>query len=129
MATFASSSEPIFVAPKEAGPGRMSAVLPSPAVPATPEQTAFDAQLAAIIVAPLPMGQTAMEGYQKKELAILGALAQRSVLESRALYARLANPVSSDSLAVTFMRLTVERRSRILAFLADARRRAAVGAR
>jgi hypothetical protein len=130
MATFASSSEPIFIAPKEAcSPGRMSAVLPSPAVPQTPEQTAFDAQLAAIITAPLPMGQTSLEGYRNKEIAILGALAKRSVLESRALHARLANPVSSDVLAVTFMRLTVERRVRILAFLADARRRAVVGAR
>src|SRR5436305_929564 len=126
MATIASSSEifdPEFYARR---PGRQQVELPvSAPVPATPEQLAIDAKLVAIITAPVPAGQTAMEGYRDKEIALLGVLSQRTVLESRALHARLANPTASDVLAMTFMRLTVERRTRVLAFLADARRRAA----
>jgi O-methyltransferase involved in polyketide biosynthesis len=48
-----------------------------------------------------------------------------TVLEARALHARLSNPASDDPLAKAFKRLTADRRARLINFLADARRREA----
>jgi hypothetical protein len=107
------------------GPHRGDVVITIPAKPATAEQTAFDAQLVAILESPLLPNETAMLGYQRKELELISQLHRLTVLESRALHARLS--AGRDALAVKFMRLTIERRTRVLAFLADARRRAAIG--
>ena len=129
MATIASSSDSIFVlsAPRSHGVGRRPIELPSRSPVLSAEQVAIDTRLAAVIDAPLPYGQTAMEGYRDKEIQLVGILCRLSIMESRALHARLSNPRPSDELATKFMRLTVERRGRLLNFLADARRRAAVG--
>lgn len=127
MATIASSSDPIFrtTSPRRLAPRKELAFLPA-TPPVTPGQRATDARLAAILDAPLAAGETAFDGYRAKEVQLVGVLAQLSVLDARALHARLANPLGSDALAAKFMRLTVERRVRLLHFLADARRRAAL---
>jgi hypothetical protein len=49
-----------------------------------------------------------------------------TVPESRVLHGRLSNPRGGDRLAASFMRLTAERRARLINFIADARRRAAL---
>lgn len=106
--------EPLDIAP--------SVPPPPPAAIAGPH----DARLAAILGAPLATGETTHAGFARKERELGTAFAQLGVLDARALHQRLANPRAGDMLAATFARLTVERRTRLLAFLADARRRAAV---
>ncbi|MEO6773003.1 MAG: hypothetical protein ABI467_08255 [Kofleriaceae bacterium] len=48
-----------------------------------------------------------------------------SVVEARRLHQRLTNPAHDDPIVVRMKRLTPERCGRLIAFLADARRRAA----
>jgi hypothetical protein len=127
MATIASSSDPIF---RYSTLGGVSVRKPANESPSTPPVTAAelanDAKLAAIFDAPLAPGETAFDGYRNKEVQLVAAMAQLTVLESRALHARFANPLGADALAAKFMRLTIERRVRLLNFLADAPRRAAL---
>ena len=82
-----------------------------------------------ILEAPLLPGETAYVGFARKENELRAALATLSVLESRALHARLSNPRSGDALATAFSRLTADRRARLVHFLADARRREALAGR
>ena len=89
----------------------------------------IDARLIAILDAPLAPGETAMVGFARKEHELGAVFAQLNVFESRAMGTRLANPKAGDELANKFARLTVERRSRLLNFIADARRRAALAGR
>jgi hypothetical protein len=98
---------------------------PPPAVRAAPPATA-DAALLAILGAPLAAGESAHVGFARKEAELGAAFAALGILESRALCARLSNPRPGDALAEAFMRLTVDRRTRLINFLADARRRAAL---
>ncbi len=88
--------------------------------------SAVDERLIAILEAPLAPGETAASGYRRKEEAIGAVLATLSVPESRALLARLTAARPGDPLAEKLTRLTAERRHRLLAFLAGARRREAL---
>jgi hypothetical protein len=97
-----------------------------PARRASAPPTASDASLIAIIEAPLQSGETASCGFARKEAELREAFAALSILESRALHSRLWNPRSGDRLAAAFMRMTAERRARLINFLADARRREAL---
>ena len=92
---------------------------PAPSSPA-------DAALISIIEAPLQPGETAAAGFARKELELRVAFAALSVLDARALHARLSNPRSGDVLADAFTRITADRRGRLINFLADARRREAL---
>ena len=85
-----------------------------------------DAALVSILEAPLAAGETAREGFRRKEAELRTAFAQLPVVAQRALHARLANPRAGDQLAERFARLTADRRTRLLTFLADARRREAL---
>jgi len=87
-----------------------------------------DAALLPVLTSPLHPGETAFGGYQRKEHALRAAFAALSVLAARALHARLSACRADDALALAFSRLTIERRTRLLAFLADARRREALAA-
>lgn len=96
--------------------------------PSAPRPDTLDARLIAILDAPLALGETAAAGFARKEHELGAAFAALSVLESRAMHARLASPQPKDELANKFARLTIERRGRLLAFIADARRREAITA-
>lgn len=85
-----------------------------------------DAELLAIIQAPLDVGETVAAGFARKENELRGIFATLSVVASRALLSRLSNPKPGDQLAETFKRLTADRRARLASFLADARRREAM---
>ena len=100
----------------------------SPATPRTPATVASsnDAALASILDAPLIPGETAREGFLRKEAELRVSFAQLPVTSQRALHARLSNPRAGDQLAERFARLTADRRMRLLTFLADARRREAL---
>jgi hypothetical protein len=87
-----------------------------------------DAELIRILDAPLAYGMTAREGFMRKEAELRAAFASLPVATQRALHARLSNPRAGDELAMKFHQLTAERRTRLLNFLAEARRREALAA-
>jgi len=73
-----------------------------------------------------PASGTVRQAFHDKEHALGAVFARLPLQEARVLYHRLANPADGDVLAEAFARLVFERRVRLLAFLADARRRAAI---
>jgi hypothetical protein len=85
-----------------------------------------DGALLAILDAPLFTGEPASVGFARKERELRDAFAALPILQARALEKRLAKSAPGDSLAQRFGRLTAERKHRLLQFLADARRRAAI---
>jgi hypothetical protein len=71
-------------------------------------------------------GETIELCFHRKEHELGALLAELSVADARAMHRRLSrDPAPGDELAVQFGRLKIERRRRLLEFLADARRRAA----
>lgn len=111
----------IAIAPPVEAPIAAPTARPA-AAPLTTEQMLLD-----ILEAPLPPGYTVATCLQLKEEALGTVLATLSIDECRAMYKRLATPVDGDMLARSFAtRLVGERRNRLLAFLADARRRQAI---
>jgi hypothetical protein len=99
---------------------------PSPPPP-PPPLVIDDSPFFAILDAPLLAGETAAAGFARKERELAAAFARLPLLAARGVHMRLANPRRDDVLAEKFSRLTIERRTRLLNFLADARRRAALG--
>jgi hypothetical protein len=98
-----------------------SATLHAPSIIAA----SHDAPLLAILDAPLRDGEPRQVGYRRKEAELRRVFAALAVPDARALHARLDCPRPGDMLAARFAGLIAERRGRLLAFLADARRRAA----
>jgi len=85
-------------------------------------------ELLALLLRPIAPTESAFEGHARKEREIGGLFASLPVIEAMTLHRRLACPRPDDQLATAFGRLLVERRGRLLGFLADARRRAATSA-
>lgn len=94
----------------------------------TSVDASIDGRLIAIIDEPLETGESAMTAFARKEAALGTVMARLSILEARRLHMRLAANRPNDDLAARFARLTAERRTRLLNFLADARRRNALAA-
>ncbi len=117
MVTAASSAE----SPRTSSP-KIAIRPPTAVVPDT-----SDAKLIAILDAPVALGESAHAGFQRKEHDLGALMGTLSALECRALHKRLDHPQRGDELANKFARLTIERRIRLLSFLADARRREALG--
>jgi hypothetical protein len=90
--------------------------------------TTADGKLIAVLDSPLGTTENAFIGFARKERELSALFASLSVLECRLLHKRLANPQHGDELANKFARLTLDRRARLLTFLADARRREAIAA-
>jgi len=90
--------------------------------------SSHDASLLAILASPLRLGEPAMLGFLRKEAELRAAFAALTAPDARALHGRLANPRPGDTLAAKFAGLVVERKQRLLSFLADARRREALAA-
>lgn len=89
----------------------------------TPERTAALAAAFSITVA---AGETHAQAFARGERAIGALFVELTVAEAYGLHKRLVANHPADPLAVAFCRLIAERRARLLAVLADARRRAAV---
>lgn len=68
-------------------------------------------------------GESAALVHRRKEHEIGALFATLSIADADALHHRLATPRAGDGVAAQFGRLAFERRERLLAFLADARRR------
>jgi hypothetical protein len=100
---------------------------PPPAPP--PPDAALDARLLTILNTPPRPGETIAATYQRKEQLLGDAFSTLDIPRSRAMHARLSSPATGDTLAEKFSRLTSDRRGRLLAFLADVRRRLATGGR
>jgi hypothetical protein len=83
-----------------------------------------EAQILATLRAPIEGSKH--DAFAQKERALKAVLAQLSPVESSHLAARLTKGNPNDPIAVAFGRLTIDRRGRILTFLGDARRRAAI---
>jgi hypothetical protein len=82
--------------------------------------------LLAILESPAGIGETIAAAFARRERELIATLSALSVFEARALEQRLRRPRATDLVARAFSRWTEERRSRVLAFLADARRREAL---
>ncbi len=83
-----------------------------------------EAHMLAILGAPLQPGESAHVGNLRKEHELAAVLATISVGEARTLHQRLSRPpAAADLLATKFSTLINERRQRLLAFIADTRRR------
>lgn len=138
-----SNSAAIFLQPAQRGrpvvhgaqpstiPSRLALVPagePRVQVPAPPpvEIGQSDATLMAILGRPVAASETFLAHFTTKEAELRAAFAALSVDAARSLQKRLANPRASDALGRSFQRLTVDRRARLITFLGDARRRAAL---
>lgn len=104
-------------------PARPAAAAGGPHDALPPE---VELRLRTILQTGIRPGETLNAGYQRLEHELGAQLATLTVLQSRALHRRLANPGPGDALASAFQRLIPPRRGRLLAFLADARRREAL---
>jgi hypothetical protein len=81
-----------------------------------------------VLESPQEYGETIEVAFRRKEQALVSLFAALGPRDALALHARLSSPREGDALAARFARLVRERRDRLLAFLADARRREAVAA-
>ena len=97
-----------------------------PAAPSTPTHTATDATFIAILERAPDPSETLLTGFARKEAELRASFAALTVNEAREIHKRLSISHPSDLLAQKFKRLTAERRARLINFLADARRRAAL---
>lgn len=88
---------------------------------------AHDARLLAILDQDLSHAPAAI-AFSMKEKQLGDAFAALPVFDQRALHTRLSSVRPGDLLAERFNRLAPERRTRLLNFLGDARRRAAQAA-
>lgn len=93
------------------------------AATAIPEAT--ERQIAQILAAARLPGETIEAGFQRKEHELGELFATLTPLEARALHRRLSSASLGDvgEIGSLFSRLVPERRARLLAFLAGARRR------
>lgn len=83
----------------------------------------LDQRLGGILTSAASVGETVELAFRRKEHQIGELFATLSIAESLDLHRRLSNPRAGDRVAELFGRMTVERRDRLLAFLASAHRR------
>jgi len=99
---------------------------PALAPPVSDVSPEHERDILAVLDAPATIGEAAASLFRRKEHELRTVFARLSVPESHALDKRLSSPNADDAIAARFSRLVVERRSRLIAFLADARRREAI---
>ena len=118
---------PVPVLPLAVEPDTQPAPAPMPRIAVVPAVTdPAEGALTAILLAPLQFGETTMVGYLRKEHEMRAVFAALSVPAARLLHARLSAGKADDALGAAFARMTLDRRTRLLVFLADARRREAL---
>ena len=95
-----------------------------PAIGTVPSET--ERQLGQILASARQPGETIEAAYRRKEHELGEVFARLTPIEARELHRRLSNPAVGDVIATLFARLVAERRTRLLGFLAGARRRHAI---
>jgi len=81
----------------------------------------IERDLIATLESPLRVGETARVGMDRKEHEIAALLERLKPVESLALSKRLSIGADSDPLVIAFGRFVVERRNRLVAYLARRR--------
>ena len=99
------------------------------AAPAPAPSSGIDEALLEILRSPALIGETVELAFRRKEAEMLALCNTLSPIESMQLVRRLEHPKAGDVLATEFSRLISERWQRIVRFLGDARRRAALAGR
>ncbi len=115
----------------EAGPSLAAEAPPLRAVRPAPSHALSAAQVGAlvqIITRPLEPGVTAQAGHAGKEHELRQFIDTLTSGEALALHTRLRVAAAGDEVVVAFARLLGERRDRLMAYLGDSRRRAALRA-
>lgn len=95
-------------------------------VVALPWSGPHDAAAIAILTAPAATGEPASVAFARKEAELRALFATLAPVEAVILARRLAAPRPGDALARELGRMVPERRQRLIHFLADTRRRAAI---
>lgn len=95
---------------------------------AAPMPVEIEQQLIAVLKATPMFGETIEAAFTRKENEARALMSQLTVMQARTLHGRLKNPSTGDELTEAFGRMVASRRDRLLAFLADARRREALTA-
>jgi hypothetical protein len=117
-----------LVAPNAASRPATPAPEPVPAVASVPVAASLtlDDQIFAILDAPAEPGVTVSAAYREKEQTLAEFFKSLSVADARALHRRFTIPSTGDALAERFSRLVIDRKTRLIAVLAGARRREAL---
>lgn len=97
-----------------------------PAPRLTWSPVASEQDILAILDAGPEPGERIEQAFRRKEANLLEALRRLSVGDARELHRRLSLALTDDPIAQRFGRMIAERRERLLAFLAGARRREAI---
>ena len=107
---------------------------PTPDVPAVPhteittksrESVSCEREILATLDQGAAPGERIADEFRRKEYVLGNLFGSLSVDEARRLHQRLTIPTPDDPIVARMKRLTPERAARLIAFLADARRRAA----
>jgi hypothetical protein len=94
--------------------------------PLTWTAVALEAEILEVLTEPALPGEQLAFAFKQKEQRLGELFASLNVADSRELHRRCTLGLPGDLLAAGFRRLVSDRQSRLLAFLADARRRQAV---
>ena len=92
----------------------------------TTHGASLDARLLAILDEPPLPRETVLARFTRIEAAMIAVFASLTTRDALDLHQRLVSSPPDDAIAERFGRLTVERRTRLVRFLANARRREAV---
>jgi len=106
------------------GPPRLTSVSAEP--PPPPAERSIEDRLIAILESPPHSNEMIAAGFARKEAELGNVLATVDLDVARALHKRLTTVDANDPLVTAFNRLTAVRRQRLIIYLADARRRAAI---
>jgi len=93
--------------------------------PPEAHEPAIEAAILQALPRPLAPGEGHQIGNANRERELLELFANLDVMQSHHLGRRLDLDRPSDALAQAFRRMTIDRRGRLRAFIADARRRQA----
>lgn len=116
--------------PVPVAPGTVSTHALVARPPASPSLAPdVEAAIIATLIRPTAPGETSAAGNARREAVLRTLVDGLTALEAFALGKRLDLARSDDALAQAFERIVVDRRVRLRAYLAEARRRAARGAR
>lgn len=104
--------------------------LPSEAPDRTPIRTWVAVALESEILAALDRqpepGERIEFAFRRKEAELASVFSRLNLAEARELHRRLTLQLDGDPVVSRFARMVAPRRARLIAFLADARRRAAI---
>lgn len=89
-------------------------------------EVAYEDVLLAILQASPEQNETLAVAFTRKEHELAAMFDRLTVIDAMELHRRLSLNSAGDKLASWFRRLVVERRGRLLSYLADARRREAL---